>query len=105
MDIGSGQLVREAFPRLAAELAVLLRQEGEDVLATSVDGLRVHSACGCRDDFCTSFNTAAPSDGAYGDGHRNIMLEPVEPVEGMLILDVVDEEIVFVEVLYRERLT
>ncbi|MFD8559795.1 hypothetical protein ACWDOR_26235 [Streptosporangium canum] len=102
MDIGSGQLVREAFPRLAAELAVLLRQEGEDALATSVDGLRVHSGCGCGDDFCKSFHTAAPPDGAYGDGHRNIMLEPVE---GMLILDVVDDEIVFVEVLYWERLT
>lgn len=102
MEIGSGQLVREAFPRLAAELAVLLRQEGEEVLAASMDGLRVHSVCGCGDDFCKSFRTAAPPDGAYGDGHRNIMLEPVE---GMLILDVVDDEIVFVEVLYRERLT
>lgn len=102
VDIIPGRLVEEAFPELMAEVAALLRREGEDALAVSVGGLRVHSACPCRDDFCKSFYTAAPPDGAYGDGHRNIMLEPVE---GMLILDVVDDEIVFVEVLYRERLT
>ncbi|MFI6794967.1 hypothetical protein [Streptosporangium canum] len=102
MDIIPGRSVGEAFPELTVELAALLRREGEDALAISVGGLRVHSACSCRDDFCKSFYTAAPPDGAYGDGHWNIMLEPVE---GMLILDIVDDEIVFVEVLYRERLT
>jgi hypothetical protein len=37
-------------------------------------------------------------DGAYGPGHRNVVLAPDE---GMIILDVVAEEIACVEVLDR----
>jgi hypothetical protein len=37
--------------------------------------------------------------GSYGPKHRNVELEPAR---GMIILDVVDENIVQVEVLYRD---
>jgi hypothetical protein len=39
---------------------------------------------------------------AYGASHRNVALDA--PWPGYLILDVVDDEIVYVEVLYRPPL-
>ena len=56
----------------------------------------------CRDDFCQSFYTQAPPAGAYVPGHRNIALDALWP--GYLILDVVGEQIMFVEVLHRATL-
>jgi len=42
---------------------------------------------------------AAPEPtGAYGSGHRNVTLRPAEP--GCLVLDVVDDAIMYAEVLY-----
>jgi len=49
------------------------------------------------DDFCQSFYTAPPPDGAYGPGHRCV---PLIPKKGDLILDVVRNRIMYVEVLY-----
>jgi len=61
--------------------------------------------CRCGDDFCATFDTQPPPAGAYGPSHRNVALDPEE---GMLILDVVDEHIACVEVLsnepFRQRL-
>jgi hypothetical protein len=58
--------------------------------------------CGCGDDFCQSFYTRPSPVGAYGSGHRNVGLTPSQ--SGMLILDVVDDVIMFVEVLDRRPL-
>jgi hypothetical protein len=96
-------LVSDRWPHLAAELASALSREGENDLANKVDALHVFEQCGCDDDFCQSFSTAPEPAGAYGAGHRNVGLNPSEP--GYLILDVVNDAIVFVEVLYRPPLT
>ncbi|BCJ64868.1 hypothetical protein GCM10009779_61260 [Polymorphospora rubra] len=92
----------DRWPRLAAELATALREEGESDLVNQVDSLRVLRECGCGDDFCQSFYTQPPPAGAYGPGHRNIGLSPHRA--GMLVLDVVDNVIMFVEVIDRPPL-
>ena len=89
-------LVRELFPDLVAELIACLREADEADLAVCAWDIRLHSWCSCTGDFCQSFSTAEPPDGAYGPGHRNV---PLIPKEGDLILDVVENRIVFVEVL------
>jgi hypothetical protein len=96
-------LVSAKWPHLAAELVTALREEGEDDLADRVDSLHVLQECGCDDDFCQSFFTAPEPTGAYGPGHRNVGLSPSKP--GYLILDVVDDAIVYVEVLHRPPLS
>ena len=96
-------LVCRTWPRLAAELVVALREEGEDGLADQVGDLRVLKRCDCGDDFCQSFYTAPKPVGAYGPGHRNVGLSPSRP--GYLVLDVVDGAIMYVEVLHRPPLS
>ena len=96
-------LVSAQWPHLATELATALREEGETDLATKVATLRVLEQCDCGDTFCQSFYTAAKPAGAYGAGHRNVGLSPTKP--GYLILDVVNDEIMYVEVLHRPPLT
>lgn len=92
-------LVREVYPEFVAELARLLAAEGERSLADDARELRLVAACGCGDDFCQSIRTAEHPPGTpYGPGHRNVVLAPDE---GDLILDVVNERIVYVEVLDR----
>ncbi|MEU1284033.1 hypothetical protein [Kitasatospora sp. NPDC005856] len=98
----SHPLVREVFPELAAELVDLLEQEGERELAATVRSLRLVAACGCDDDFCQGFRTAPhPVGQPFGPGHRCVTLSPAD---GMLVLDVVDGRIMYVEVLDREPL-
>ncbi|MBB4931475.1 hypothetical protein F4561_002295 [Lipingzhangella halophila] len=99
MDFPAGTLVNDAYPGLTAELATLLRRVGEHALAATVGHLRIHSVCRCGQDGCRSFYTASPPDGPWGSGHRNVEL-PAE--DGMLVLDVVSDEITFVEVLDRD---
>jgi len=89
--------ILEVFPELAAELRALLIAEKEPELSAQVDSLRLVERCRCRDDFCAMFYTSAPPDGAWGKGHRNVALNPKK---GDLILDVVDNHIVAVEVLF-----
>lgn len=96
------ELVKERWPRFSDELAAALIAAGEHALAAHVAVLAVVELCACGDDFCQSFATAMPPEGAYGDGHANLELEA--PWPGYLILDLVDDRIVFVEVLYREPL-
>jgi hypothetical protein len=90
------------WPAFAGELAGLLRAEGHDALAAQVGALTVVERCGCDDDFCQSFYTRPKPDGPYRANRRNVVLSP--PGRGYLILDVVDEEIAYVEVLYRSPL-
>jgi hypothetical protein len=96
MSSGLPVLVSDRWPGLAAELASALRAIGEDGLAAQVAHLKV-DRCGCGDDFCQSFYTQPPPAGAYGPGHRNIVLSPDR--SGLLVLDVVDDVIMFVEVV------
>jgi hypothetical protein len=96
-------LVSNRWPRLAAELAGALREADEGDLAEQVADLRILRQCDCRDAFCQSFYTQPPPDGAYGPGHRNVGLSPDRP--GMLVLDVVDNVIMYVEVIDRPPLS
>jgi len=89
----------EVLPLLSQELERLLNDTGEANLASQVSGLRILERCRCGDDFCASFYTQPKPYGPYGPGHRNVILEPAK---GMLILDVVDEIIAKVEILYRD---
>jgi hypothetical protein len=90
------QRLGELFPALVGELVDLLRVEGEDELASSVPFLRFREWCSCQEDSCQSFYTAPPPEGAYGPGHRCV---PLLPQRAMIVLDVVDDEIRFVEIL------
>ncbi|MFF1904030.1 hypothetical protein [Kitasatospora sp. NPDC058218] len=92
-------LVRDAFPDLIAELITLLEDEEEHELAVRVRDVRLVARCDCGDDFCQSIRTAVhPKGQPYGEGHRCV---PLLPSKGMLVLDVVDDRIMYIEVLDR----
>lgn len=92
-------LVRDVFPDLVAELTTLLEDEGERELAICVRDVRLVAMCDCGDDFCQSIHTAVhPKGEPYGEGHRCV---PLSPSKGMLILDVVDGRIMYIEILDR----
>jgi hypothetical protein len=95
------QLLRDLFPALSIELQQLLAEQGEPGLAAQVPGLAVIDRCRCGDDFCAMFYVQPKPKGAYGPGHRNVALEPEE---GMLILDVLNDKIAAVEILYRDEI-
>ncbi|MFE7563905.1 hypothetical protein [Kitasatospora sp. NPDC057500] len=91
--------VRDIFPDLVAELSALLADEGEHDLAVRVRDIRLVGECDCGDDFCQSLRTAHhPPGEPFGEGRRCVELSPST---GMLLLDVVDERIMYVEVLDR----
>jgi hypothetical protein len=91
-------LLAETLPEFAQELQRLLQTQKPE-LAVQVPILKIVEGCGCGDDFCASFYTQPKPNGAYGPGHDTLLLDTEAP--GMLILDVVDGVISFVEVLYR----
>ena len=95
-------LLRETWPIFTAELVTVLALHGDDRLTEQVDRLRIIAVCECGDDFCQSFYTGPRPVGAYGTGHRNVCLEPSWP--GYLVLDVLYDDIVHIEVLYRTPL-
>jgi hypothetical protein len=88
-----------ALPALSDELVKLLREANESALADQIVDLEIVDKCRCGDDFCSSIYTAPKPSGTWGPFHRNISLHPSE---GMLILDVVDERISYIEVLDRD---
>jgi len=79
-------------------MAVILVVTITPHICSQVSGLRILERCRCGDNFCASFYTQPKPNGAYGAGHRNVLLEPAK---GMLILDVVDNVIAKVEILDR----
>lgn len=87
-----------ALPDFASELRETLQSQGRADLALQVATLSLVDRCRCGDDFCATFYTAAKPEGAYGPGHSNLELQSSE---GMIILDIVNEEIRCIEVLYR----
>ncbi len=90
--------VRKLFPAFSDELIAALRDMDEAELAIQVPDLEFIRRCGCGDAFCASFYTADVPQGPWPGPHRNLVLAPRT---GMLILDVVDDRIAFVEVLER----
>jgi hypothetical protein len=88
----------DQFPTFAAELTELLVAHGEDRLAGTVDALNVIDR---GDDFCAAMYTSPRPSGAWGTGHRNLALDSKK---GILIVDVVDERIVEIEILYRDEI-
>lgn len=107
MEADAPRLV-ERWPKLARQVRNALIRDGETGLASQIDALRVLKMCDCDDDFCQSFYTEPPPDGAYPlDRSRNWYPDDDDDEvgwEGFLILDVIDERIAFVEVLYRPPL-
>ena len=90
----------DAFPAFATELRRLLEEQGELNLGAQVPNLLILDRCRCGDDICGTFYTKPKPIGGFGPGHRNVRLMPEY---GMLILDVVAEEIACVEVLDRNE--
>jgi hypothetical protein len=94
-------LLAAKFPKLSQELQQLLFADGETELAAQVPGLTILDRCRCGDDFCATFYIQPKPAGAYGPGHRCLSLDPNE---GMLIVDVLDEKIAAVEILHRNEI-
>ena len=92
-------LMADFLPELAVEMETALKTGDRPDLASQVGSLRIVELCGCGDDFCASFYTGPKPDAGWGSGHENV-IPSVE--EGMLVLDVVDGVIRFVEVLHRD---
>ncbi|HEY2002188.1 MAG TPA: hypothetical protein VGG80_07710 [Acidobacteriaceae bacterium] len=92
-------LLVESLPEFSRELIELLIAAGEPNLAAQIDRLEIVVRCSCNDDFCASFYTARKPFERYGVGHRSLGLEPAE---GQIILDLIDDKIIYVEVLYRD---
>lgn len=92
-------LFRDIAPQFADEITTLLREADEPALAHQVPALRIVARCRCGDDVCSSFYMAPAPQGAYGPAHRNVNLDPAI---GMVVLDVVDQRIMKVEVLYND---
>jgi hypothetical protein len=87
------------LPEFSRELRGLLIAAGKPVLAAQVDRLEIVAKCSCNDDFCGSFYTARKPFERYGQERRTL---EVQPPQGMILLDVVGDTIVFIEVLYRD---
>lgn len=94
-------LLAQEFPELAKELEVLLRNEGHNGLVMQVPDLKLVDRCRCGDDFCSTMYTQPKPNKGYGPTHRNI---PLCPRKGMIILDVVEDRIACIEILYRDEI-
>jgi len=66
----SPPLLRERLPELASELEQCLNAASEHFLASSVQMLRIYSACECSDITCGSFYTGPRPDGAFGPSSK-----------------------------------
>lgn len=83
----------ETLPGLAAELEAGLRGAGRPDLAEQVPGLRITAPCACEVEGCASFYTGTPMKRWFRRGKQVAV--------GALVVDTIDGEIVFVEVLER----
>jgi hypothetical protein len=88
-----GGLVAEVLPELAAELERILRERGRPDLADQIASLRITQVCPCEVESCGSFYTGRPMKRWFRRGKQ--------VTAGDLVVDTIDGEIVFVEVLGR----
>jgi hypothetical protein len=95
-------ILREVLPGLAQELEALLRANSETELADQVSSLEVVDRCRCNSDSCATIYNVQKPKGAWGPSHRNVVLDPID---GMTVLDVLDEKIVCIEILDRDEIT
>jgi hypothetical protein len=86
-------LVREKLPALARELDELLRAQGRADLADQIGALRIRAVCTCSVEGCGSFYTGLPMKRWLRRGRQ--------VPAGDLVVDTIDGEIVYVEVLGR----
>jgi hypothetical protein len=91
--MSEGRLVSEVLPELAAELERSLADQGRRDLAEQIPSLRLFAVCPCEVEGCGSFHTARPMKRWFRRGRQ-------VPV-GDIVIDTIDGEIVFVEVLGR----
>jgi hypothetical protein len=92
----TGALLAETAPSFAAELEDGLRAIDRPDLAEQVPALRIREVCRCEVEGCASFYTAAPMRRWFRRGKQ-------VPV-GELVVDTIDGEIVYIEVLARPEL-
>jgi hypothetical protein len=86
-------LLRERLPDLAAELERLLGEQGRPDLAEQIPTIRITAVCPCEVESCGSFYTARPIKRWFRRG-RQVAL-------GDIVVDSIDGEVVFIEVLGR----
>lgn len=78
----------------------MLLKLGEAGLAGEVSALEIRDRCRCGDDFCaTMFVRPRPRSSVEGRAGRTIDLESED---GYLIVDIVDDHIAEIEILYRD---
>ena len=99
--MGPRGLLVDMSPELGRLLKMALAADGHDELADLVDGLEAHEPCSCGDAFGTSFYTGPRPRAGWGPDHVNLVYD-FDP--GMIVLDVVEGAIRFVEVLDRPDL-
>jgi hypothetical protein len=80
-------LVADELP----DLEDLLREAGRPDLADQISGLEIRQRCGCSVEGCRSFHTALPMKRWFRRGKQ--------VQAGEYVVDTIDGEIVFVEVL------
>lgn len=90
--------VRELLPNFCDELQDLISSCGRKDLVDQVGDLPIVGRCTCGEHNCAHFYTANPPNGAYGQGHSNILLDSDT---GFVALDLIHDAIVAVEVLDR----
>jgi len=88
-----GPLLAKILPDLVAELDRLLRDQHRPDLAEQLPALRIAAVCPCEVEGCASFYTARPMKRWFRRGKQ--------VPAGDLVVDTIDGEIVFVEVLGR----
>ena len=93
-------LIKDVLPELGAELKKLLKKTTESHLAEHIDSLRIFEKCGCGVRSCASFYTGPKPEGSYGKRHKNLFLSSRY---GFLILDIVNDEIKFIEIHDRPK--
>ena len=91
-------LLGHLLPAFAAELEAALRHDDEDDLAAQISTLPIKAICECGDELCASFLIGGRSPTVRRTGRE--VLSP-QVIEGMVILEVVDGSITWVQVLER----
>jgi hypothetical protein len=93
-------LMNEVLPGFSRELFDALTTDGEASLAAQIRSLRIVKPCRCSDAFCSSFYTGPGPKGSWPDEGEHSNVIPTM-AHGMVILDVVDGKIRYVEILDR----